>query len=176
MTSLTRRKSLRMDMLVILLSSKLLKSTSYAWCWRLKDTPRDSTPWHWYETQEQLHNASTCVVDWHLWDSFDSCELENGTSTWPRLCRSQVLKTVASLYTPLIIARFVDTEKWRKDIKLDELVPTWDYPEKADIEKYYKQFYHKVDNVRVMSLKAVNLGGCCSEPPLFGTATLTVPL
>jgi hypothetical protein len=44
--------------------------------------------------------------------------------------------------------RFIDTEKWRKDIKLDEILPTWDYPEKPEISKYYKQFYHKIDNVR----------------------------
>ncbi|EGR48953.1 hypothetical protein MKX07_007053 [Trichoderma sp. CBMAI-0711] len=41
---------------------------------------------------------------------------------------------------------FVDTEKWRAEIKLDEILPTWDYPEKAEISKYYKQFYHKIDN------------------------------
>ncbi|EGD87086.1 hypothetical protein H112_05609 [Trichophyton rubrum D6] len=40
---------------------------------------------------------------------------------------------------------FVDCEKWRKEIKLDELVPVWDYPEKPEISKYYKQFYHKTD-------------------------------
>ena len=45
-------------------------------------------------------------------------------------------------------ARFVDCEKWREETKLDELVPTWDYPEKAEIQKYYKQFYHKTDKVR----------------------------
>ncbi|KAG5965273.1 hypothetical protein E4U13_000626 [Claviceps humidiphila] len=42
-------------------------------------------------------------------------------------------------------AMFVETEKWRKEIKLDETVPIWDYPEKAEIAKYYKQFYHKTD-------------------------------
>ncbi|KAG6055026.1 hypothetical protein E4U17_003289 [Claviceps sp. LM77 group G4] len=42
-------------------------------------------------------------------------------------------------------AMFVETEKWRKEIKLDETVPVWDYPEKAEIAKYYKQFYHKTD-------------------------------
>ncbi|KAG5919452.1 hypothetical protein E4U53_003987, partial [Claviceps sorghi] len=40
---------------------------------------------------------------------------------------------------------FVETEKWRKEISLDETVPKWDYPEKSEIAKYYKQFYHKTD-------------------------------
>lgn len=43
--------------------------------------------------------------------------------------------------------RFLDTEKWRKEVKLDETVPIWDYPEKAEIGKYYTQFYHKTDKV-----------------------------
>lgn len=41
---------------------------------------------------------------------------------------------------------FLETEKWRAETKLDEILPTWDYPEKPEISKYYKQFYHKIDN------------------------------
>ncbi|KAF4126140.1 CRAL TRIO N [Geosmithia morbida] len=40
---------------------------------------------------------------------------------------------------------FVECEEWRTKTKLDETVPTWDYPERAEISKYYKQFYHKTD-------------------------------
>ncbi|KAK2594828.1 cytosolic factor, phosphatidylinositol/phosphatidylcholine transfer protein [Conoideocrella luteorostrata] len=40
---------------------------------------------------------------------------------------------------------FVECEKWRKETMLDELLPTWDYPEKPELTKYYKQFYHKTD-------------------------------
>lgn len=40
---------------------------------------------------------------------------------------------------------FVDCEKWRKDTKLDETVPTWEYPERKDLFKYYPQYYHKTD-------------------------------
>ncbi|KAH7322780.1 CRAL-TRIO domain-containing protein [Stachybotrys elegans] len=40
---------------------------------------------------------------------------------------------------------FLETEKWRKESKLDELLPTWDYPEKDEVGKYYTQFYHKTD-------------------------------
>ncbi|KAJ0117253.1 sec14 cytosolic factor [Diaporthe amygdali] len=41
---------------------------------------------------------------------------------------------------------FVDSEKWRKDTKLDELLPTWEYPEKEQIFQYYPQYYHGTDN------------------------------
>jgi len=44
--------------------------------------------------------------------------------------------------------RFVDCENWRKETKLDETVPTWDFPEKVEIFKYYPQYYHKTDKVR----------------------------
>ncbi|KAE8392194.1 CRAL-TRIO domain-containing protein [Aspergillus alliaceus] len=40
---------------------------------------------------------------------------------------------------------FIDCEKWRKETKLDEVVPIWDYPEKPQVAKYYRQFYHKTD-------------------------------
>jgi hypothetical protein len=40
---------------------------------------------------------------------------------------------------------FVTCEEWRKKTKLDETVPTWTYPEKADVFKYYPQYYHKTD-------------------------------
>lgn len=43
--------------------------------------------------------------------------------------------------------RFVDCEKWRKETKLDETVPTWEYPEKEELFKYYPQYYHKTDKV-----------------------------
>ncbi|KAL2135184.1 hypothetical protein VTI74DRAFT_9501 [Chaetomium olivicolor] len=43
---------------------------------------------------------------------------------------------------------FIDCEKWREETKLDETVPTWEYPEKEAMFKYYPQYYHKTDKVR----------------------------
>jgi len=40
---------------------------------------------------------------------------------------------------------FVDCEKWRKETNLDDTVPTWEYPEKEKMFKYYPQYYHKTD-------------------------------
>ncbi|KAL2268343.1 hypothetical protein VTJ83DRAFT_3189 [Remersonia thermophila] len=40
---------------------------------------------------------------------------------------------------------FIDCEKWRQEIKLDEILPTWEYPEKEEVFKYYPQYYHKTD-------------------------------
>ncbi|RYP36413.1 hypothetical protein DL767_003376 [Monosporascus sp. MG133] len=56
---------------------------------------------------------------------------------------------------------FVNCEKWRKETKLDELLPTWDYPEKPEVAKYYKQFYHKTDKdgrpLYIETLGGINL-------------------
>ncbi|KAK4224566.1 putative sec14 cytosolic factor protein [Podospora fimiseda] len=40
---------------------------------------------------------------------------------------------------------FVECEKWRKETNLDDTVPSWEYPEKEEIFKYYPQYYHKTD-------------------------------
>jgi len=40
---------------------------------------------------------------------------------------------------------FVDTEKWRKEFGLDELVRNFDYKEKEQVFEYYPQYYHKTD-------------------------------
>lgn len=47
----------------------------------------------------------------------------------------------------LRVNRFVDCEQWRKDTKLDELVRNFEYTEKAEVFKYYPQYYHKTDKV-----------------------------
>lgn len=43
----------------------------------------------------------------------------------------------------------MDSEKWRKEFGLDELVRNFDYPEKAQVFEYYPQYYHKTDIVRL---------------------------
>ena len=45
--------------------------------------------------------------------------------------------------------RFIDCEKWRKEFGggVDELVKTFEYTERAEVFKYYPQYYHKTDKV-----------------------------
>ncbi|TAQ89849.1 hypothetical protein B7494_g1808 [Chlorociboria aeruginascens] len=40
---------------------------------------------------------------------------------------------------------FVESEKWRKEINLDDLVQNFDYKEKKEVFEYYPQYYHKTD-------------------------------
>ncbi|KAI9827630.1 MAG: cytosolic factor, phosphatidylinositol/phosphatidylcholine transfer protein [Sarea resinae] len=42
-------------------------------------------------------------------------------------------------------AMFIDSEKWRKEFGVDDLVRNFDYPEKAQVFEYYPQYYHKTD-------------------------------
>ncbi|OCH86026.1 hypothetical protein OBBRIDRAFT_821263 [Obba rivulosa] len=36
-------------------------------------------------------------------------------------------------------------EQWRKDFGVEEIVKNFDFKEKAEVDKYYPQFYHKMD-------------------------------
>ncbi|CUA70373.1 Sec14 cytosolic factor [Rhizoctonia solani] len=40
---------------------------------------------------------------------------------------------------------FVACEKWRKDFGVADIVHNFDFPEKAKVDEYYPQFYHKTD-------------------------------
>lgn len=43
------------------------------------------------------------------------------------------------------MCRFEDCEKWRKEFGVDDLVQNFEYTEKAQIFKFYPQYYHKTD-------------------------------
>ena len=48
--------------------------------------------------------------------------------------------------------RFVDSETWRKSYAgtgVEELVRTFDYKERPEVFKFYPQYYHKTDKVRL---------------------------
>ncbi|KAF3931717.1 Patellin-3 [Dactylella cylindrospora] len=40
---------------------------------------------------------------------------------------------------------FVNAEKWRKEVSLDENIKSFDFTEKEQVFQYYPQFYHKTD-------------------------------
>ncbi|KAI0269387.1 CRAL-TRIO domain-containing protein [Gloeopeniophorella convolvens] len=46
---------------------------------------------------------------------------------------------------PKAKAMVLAAEQWRKDEKVDELVQTFDFKEKEEVNKYYPQYYHKID-------------------------------
>jgi len=42
----------------------------------------------------------------------------------------------------------INAEKWRKEFGVDKIVKEFDFKEKEEVNKYYPQYYHKVDRVR----------------------------
>lgn len=55
-------------------------------------------------------------------------------------------------------------EEWRKSFKTDEIARSFDYPERAEVDKYYPQYYHRVDKVgpsRVSYVRACSQDSCC---------------
>jgi len=40
---------------------------------------------------------------------------------------------------------FLSNEQWRKDFGVEDIVKNFDFPELAEVDKYYPQYYHKND-------------------------------
>ncbi|GAC74544.1 phosphatidylinositol transfer protein SEC14 and related proteins [Moesziomyces antarcticus T-34] len=43
-------------------------------------------------------------------------------------------------------AMFTEAEKWRSEFNVEQLYHNFEYPEKAQVDQYYPQYYHKTDN------------------------------
>ncbi|KZT33274.1 hypothetical protein SISSUDRAFT_1011154 [Sistotremastrum suecicum HHB10207 ss-3] len=43
------------------------------------------------------------------------------------------------------LAMFIANEKWRKEFGVDEIVKSFDFKEKQEVDKFYPQYYHKMD-------------------------------
>ena len=52
----------------------------------------------------------------------------------------------------------LSAEQWRKDFKVDEIVNSFEFKEKAEVDKYYPQFYHRTDKVNNPFLTLSGLG------------------
>lgn len=45
---------------------------------------------------------------------------------------------------------WTDHIKWRNEFGVDDLYDNFEYPELAQVDKLYPQFYHKTDKVRCL--------------------------
>lgn len=56
----------------------------------------------------------------------------------------------------------IAAEEWRKTFKVDDIINNFDFPEKAEVSKYYPQYYHKMDKdgrpVYIERLGGVDVG------------------
>lgn len=64
-----------------------------------------------------------------------------------RLDTLTLLRFLRARKFDLVLAEkmFVETEKWRKEIKLDDLTRNFEYTEKEQVFAFYPQYYHKTD-------------------------------
>ncbi|RXW19321.1 hypothetical protein EST38_g6549 [Candolleomyces aberdarensis] len=46
---------------------------------------------------------------------------------------------------PAVKTMLLNAEQWRKDFGVEDIVNNFDFKEKAEVDKYYPQFYHKTD-------------------------------
>jgi len=46
---------------------------------------------------------------------------------------------------PKAKAMLLAAEQWRKDFGVEEIVKNFDFKEQAEVDKYYPQYYHKID-------------------------------
>lgn len=62
----------------------------------------------------------------------------------------------------------MNCEEWRKKFGTDDLPKTFEYPEKAEVFKFYPQYYHKTDKVgffRVVAWWLLLQWPCFEETP-----------
>jgi len=66
-------------------------------------------------------------------------EKRHDDATLLRFCRARKFDYAA------VKAMFIAAEEWRKTFGVDEIVANFEFPEKAEVDKYYPQYYHKID-------------------------------
>lgn len=93
-----------------------------------------------------------------LYTDFTSVAISPRTEVRRCTLREDVRVHVDSIWSSIVtdyIGRFIDCEKWRAEFGpkgLDDLVQNFKYVEKAEVFKYYPQYYHKTDKVRQLEI------------------------
>ncbi|PPQ81318.1 hypothetical protein CVT26_014433 [Gymnopilus dilepis] len=98
------------------------------------------------------------VTQQHTLEKFKKELQEEGWFVEERMDDATLLRSVLSRHVDLLIflrARkfdlakakemIINAEKWRKEFGVDEIVKNFDFKEKAEVDKYYPQYYHKCD-------------------------------
>jgi len=83
----------------------------------------------------------------HILDAFKN-ELQGGELSSPEQHDDPTLLRFlrARKFDPVKAKEmFANCEEWRKEFRVDEIVKSFDFKEKAEVDKYYPQYYHKMD-------------------------------
>jgi len=72
---------------------------------------------------------------------------EEGHFVEERMGDAALLKFLRARKFDLAAAKemLLSAEQWRKDFGVDDIMKNFDFNEKAEVDKYYPQFYHKTD-------------------------------
>jgi hypothetical protein len=108
------------------------------------------------EQQARLDKIRNEIQDAGYNDRTDDATLV-WTSMWWFWCKLRFLRArkwdVHAAYT-----MFTDCENWRKEYGVDELVHSFQFTEREQVNKYYPQYYHKTDKVMSPRLRLTTVG------------------
>ncbi|KAF9530988.1 CRAL-TRIO domain-containing protein [Crepidotus variabilis] len=87
------------------------------------------------------------VVEQHTLDKLRKELQDEGHFVSERMTDSTLLRFLRARNFDLAKSKemFLSAEKWRKDFGVDDIIKNFDFKEKAEVDKYYPQFYHKTD-------------------------------
>ncbi|KAI0786537.1 CRAL-TRIO domain-containing protein [Abortiporus biennis] len=87
------------------------------------------------------------VTQQHTLDKFRKALQDEGIFVPERHDDATLLRFLRARKFDLELAKvmIINAEKWRKEFGVDDLVKNFDFKEKAEVDKYYPQFYHKMD-------------------------------
>ncbi|KAI0002872.1 CRAL-TRIO domain-containing protein [Russula compacta] len=87
------------------------------------------------------------VVQQHALDTIKKELQDEGTFNPERMDDPLLLRFLRArkFDVPKAKAMLLSAEQWRKAENVDELARTFEFKEKEEVDKYYPQFYHKID-------------------------------
>jgi len=93
------------------------------------------------------HLGNLTVTQQHCLDKLKTELQAEGAFVPSRMGDAQLLRfcRARKFDYPAVKTMLLECEKWRVDFGVDDIVSNFDFNEKADVNKYYPQYYHGVD-------------------------------